>query len=117
MLITFFFFLMIRRPPRSTRTDTLFPYTTLFRALGFLLLFAWRALALLRFDAAPLATLPAFYLAFVMAYSLSEYALFRQHSLIQILLGMLYVSAALALPAPLPGPSRRQASAASLPET
>src|SRR3546814_12490846 len=28
-----FFFLMIRRPPRSTRTDTLFPYTTLFRAL------------------------------------------------------------------------------------
>src|SRR3546814_13877052 len=25
---------MIRRPPRSTRTDTLFPYTTLFRALG-----------------------------------------------------------------------------------
>src|SRR3546814_4230146 len=24
-----FFFLMIRRPPRSTRTDTLFPYTTL----------------------------------------------------------------------------------------
>src|SRR3546814_14304147 len=32
--ITFlFFFLMIRRPPRSTRTDTLFPYTTLFRSL------------------------------------------------------------------------------------
>src|SRR3546814_8216863 len=30
--MTFFFFLMIRRPPRSTRTDTLFPYTTLFRA-------------------------------------------------------------------------------------
>src|SRR3546814_15854739 len=28
------FFLMIRRPPRSTRTDTLFPYTTLFRSLG-----------------------------------------------------------------------------------
>src|SRR3546814_13854241 len=26
-----FFFLMIRRPPRSTRTDTLFPYTTLYR--------------------------------------------------------------------------------------
>src|SRR3546814_4464375 len=26
-----FFFLMIRRPPRSTRTDTLFPYTTLFK--------------------------------------------------------------------------------------
>src|SRR3546814_1656389 len=27
-----FFLLMIRRPPRSTRTDTLFPYTTLFRS-------------------------------------------------------------------------------------
>src|SRR6056297_2108208 len=27
-----FFFFMIRRPPRSTRTDTLFPYTTLFRS-------------------------------------------------------------------------------------
>src|SRR3546814_13067807 len=27
-----FFFLMSRRPPRSTRTDTLFPYTTLFRS-------------------------------------------------------------------------------------
>src|SRR3546814_10228807 len=26
---------MIRRPPRSTRTDTLFPYTTLFRSPGF----------------------------------------------------------------------------------
>src|SRR3546814_3733859 len=34
------FFLLIRRPPRSTRTDTLFPYTTLFRS-GF----AGRALA------------------------------------------------------------------------
>src|SRR3546814_9767634 len=29
-----FFVLMIRRPPRSTRTDTLFPYTTLFRSTG-----------------------------------------------------------------------------------
>src|SRR3546814_29428 len=28
----FWFFLMYRRPPRSTRTDTLFPYTTLFRS-------------------------------------------------------------------------------------
>src|SRR3546814_18400766 len=28
----FVFFLIIRRPPRSTRTDTLFPYTTLFRS-------------------------------------------------------------------------------------
>src|SRR3546814_13212422 len=31
----FLFFLMIRRPPRSTRTDTLFPYTTLFRSALF----------------------------------------------------------------------------------
>src|SRR3546814_17619878 len=31
-LCTTFFVLMIRRPPRSTRTDTLFPYTTLFRS-------------------------------------------------------------------------------------
>src|SRR3546814_19308211 len=30
-----FFFLMIRRTPRSTRTDTLFPYTTLFRSGSF----------------------------------------------------------------------------------
>src|SRR3546814_16878202 len=30
--MSFIFFLMIRRPPRSTRTDTLFPYTTLFRS-------------------------------------------------------------------------------------
>src|SRR3546814_14086657 len=29
-----FFFLMVRRPPRSTRTDTLFPCTTLFRSHG-----------------------------------------------------------------------------------
>src|SRR3546814_10974719 len=33
-MFTLFFFLMIRRPPRSTRTDTLFPYTTLFRSQG-----------------------------------------------------------------------------------
>src|SRR3546814_12944333 len=32
-LLCFIFFLMIRRPPRSTRTDTLFPYTTLFRSV------------------------------------------------------------------------------------
>src|SRR3546814_10948328 len=30
----FIYFLMILRPPRSTRTDTLFPYTTRFRSLG-----------------------------------------------------------------------------------
>src|SRR3546814_9414976 len=33
LVLAFFFFLMIRRPPRSTRTDTLFPYTTLFRSI------------------------------------------------------------------------------------
>src|SRR3546814_7680019 len=33
-IFSFFFFLIIRRPPRSTRTDTLFPYTTLFRSTG-----------------------------------------------------------------------------------
>src|SRR3546814_18329921 len=33
---------MIRRPPRSTRTDTLFPYTTLFRSLKLTLLHATR---------------------------------------------------------------------------
>src|SRR3546814_14514871 len=32
VICVLFFFLMIRRPPRSTRTDTLFPYTTLFRS-------------------------------------------------------------------------------------
>src|SRR3546814_14107958 len=31
-IFAFVFFLRIRRPPRSTRTDTLFPYTTLFRS-------------------------------------------------------------------------------------
>src|SRR3546814_1643021 len=35
MMCFSFFFLMIRRPPRSTRTDTLFPYTTLFRSLQY----------------------------------------------------------------------------------
>src|SRR3546814_12629863 len=32
-MFSLFFFLIIRRPPRSTRTDTLFPYTTLFRSI------------------------------------------------------------------------------------
>src|SRR3546814_16696260 len=32
VMFYFVFFLIIRRPPRSTRTDTLFPYTTLFRS-------------------------------------------------------------------------------------
>src|SRR3546814_282560 len=33
LTVSSFFLLMIRRPPRSTRTDTLFPYTTLFRSM------------------------------------------------------------------------------------
>src|SRR3546814_18517270 len=32
--VSLFFLLIIRRPPRATRTDTLFPYTTLFRSLS-----------------------------------------------------------------------------------
>src|SRR3546814_20719234 len=34
MFFFYFFLLMRRRPPRSTRTDTLFPYTTLFRSIA-----------------------------------------------------------------------------------
>src|SRR3546814_19169686 len=41
-----FCLLMIRRPPRSTRTDTLFPYTTLFRSWQFLGGFALGAIGL-----------------------------------------------------------------------
>src|SRR3546814_15559849 len=42
---------MIRRPPRSTRTDTLFPYTTLFRSHGFRQIeFAGNALHLPRIE-------------------------------------------------------------------
>src|SRR3546814_2836230 len=37
-----FLFLMIRRPPRSTRTDTLFPYTTLFRSIPLTQANRWR---------------------------------------------------------------------------
>src|SRR3546814_5170648 len=37
------FFLMIRRPPRSTRTDTLFPYTTLFRSSLFYIIYIMRS--------------------------------------------------------------------------
>src|SRR3546814_11483445 len=33
---------MIRRPPRSTRTDTLFPYTTLFRSAAAMTPFRWK---------------------------------------------------------------------------
>src|SRR3546814_16919186 len=34
VVLSLFFFLVIRRTPISTRTDTLFPYTTLFRSIG-----------------------------------------------------------------------------------
>src|SRR3546814_4986351 len=40
---------MIRRPPRSTRTDTLFPYTTLFRSIAAKLTFGERS-SLVAFD-------------------------------------------------------------------
>src|SRR3546814_20337449 len=43
-LSAWFFFLRIRRPPRSTRTDTLFPYTTLFRSETGTLKFAVKAI-------------------------------------------------------------------------
>src|SRR3546814_12230458 len=42
MCLCCFFFLMLRLPPRSTRTDTLFPSTTLFRSH---LVFTYHALA------------------------------------------------------------------------
>src|SRR3546814_9995940 len=44
---------MIRRPPRSTRTDTLFPYTTLFRSMAEIIGRSY-------FDIAMAAVLPAF---------------------------------------------------------
>src|SRR3546814_2300184 len=43
VFICLIFFLRIRRPPRSTRTDTLFPYTTLFRSIDRLFLRERRA--------------------------------------------------------------------------
>src|SRR3546814_14153308 len=45
MLFIFFFFLMIRRPPKPTRTDTLFPYASLFRSQIMLKAFRLGALA------------------------------------------------------------------------
>ncbi len=87
----------------------------LLAAAVFLLLFAWRALALLYLERRAIAAFPVLLLAFVTVYSLSEYAVFRQHALIQILLGAVYVSVALALPPP--GPKRRQASFANWPQT
>src|SRR3546814_10614991 len=49
---------MIRRPPRSTRTDTLFPYTTLFRSHRFVISFLCRVSAGSRGNEHPFA--PAF---------------------------------------------------------
>src|SRR3546814_20436090 len=37
---------MIRRPPRSTRTDTLFPYTTLFRSLDVQRVLGWAGIGI-----------------------------------------------------------------------
>src|SRR3546814_8247930 len=48
-----FVFLMIRRPPRSTRTDTLFPYTTLFRSIWGVLTPKTRSRFFLRSDIIP----------------------------------------------------------------
>src|SRR3546814_7178767 len=48
------FVLMIRRPPRSTRTDTLVPYTTLFRSKGVCALIAGGGYA--EYAVAPLGT-------------------------------------------------------------
>src|SRR3546814_20266476 len=50
------FCLMIRRPPRSTRTDTLFPYTTLFRSLAEAGLRCPQDVALIGFDDIPAAS-------------------------------------------------------------
>src|SRR3546814_4510475 len=49
---------MIRRPPRSTRTDTLFPYTTLFRSLASH--FIWRSTANMAFLGSLTGSLPGF---------------------------------------------------------
>src|SRR3546814_20146970 len=42
VLVQYISFLMIRRPPKSTRTDTLFPYTTLFRSVDLPTGESWR---------------------------------------------------------------------------
>src|SRR3546814_7080349 len=49
------FFLMLRRPPRSTHTDTLFPYTTLFRSIAVVghLHLLWQARLPLRIPTRP----------------------------------------------------------------
>src|SRR3546814_21082441 len=51
------FFLSLRRPPRSTRTDTLFPYTTLVRSGS--ALFASATIAVIRVRIASISWLPA----------------------------------------------------------
>src|SRR3546814_11164699 len=48
MCSSFLCFLMIRRPPRSTRTDTLFPYTTLFRSTAYLTVWGNRGPCIVR---------------------------------------------------------------------
>src|SRR3546814_10289557 len=56
------FYLMIRRPPRSTRTDTLFPYTTLFRSSSGLYAGVWgSSIDLVAADGADLNTELDFY--------------------------------------------------------
>lgn len=82
---------------------------------GVLLHFTARALSHAARDRHPLAALPLVFLVFVTVYSISEYALFRQHDLIQVLLGALYVSAALAPPTA--EAVRRQASPSNRPTT
>src|SRR3546814_16460148 len=49
---------MIRRPPRSNRTDTLLPYTTLFRSIGAIRWKTWKMLCAFRRAASTLARLP-----------------------------------------------------------
>ncbi|NIA67648.1 O-antigen ligase family protein [Pelagibius litoralis] len=56
--------------------------------------YGFRALAALHYGTGAIMTLPVLFLVFVAVYSLSEYALFRQHSLIQILLGATFVASA-----------------------
>src|SRR3546814_11891035 len=55
-LSVYFVFLIIRRPPRSTRTDTLFPYTTLFRS--WVLALSFKANAALMADTNSVFSLP-----------------------------------------------------------
>ncbi|WP_420348111.1 O-antigen ligase family protein [Pelagibius sp.] len=67
-------------------------FVGLFLTLASGVWFGVAAMRVLRYGSDATAALPIFFLAFVTVYSLSEYALFRQHSLIQILLGALFVA-------------------------